>query len=68
MFTRCRTGSCGEQAEVARRLRAMQEAAERQRRADEAAAAAAATDRAGLRLSATHPRHVAPGVGREVGA
>ena len=23
---------------------------------------------AGLRLSATHPRHVAPGVGREVGA
>jgi D-alanyl-D-alanine carboxypeptidase len=47
-----------EQAEVARRLRAMQEAAERQRRADEAAAraAAAAADRPAPPASDSPPR------------
>jgi peptidoglycan hydrolase CwlO-like protein len=47
-----------EQAEVARRLRAMQEAAERQRRADEAAAraAAAAADRPAPPTSDSAPR------------
>ena len=47
-----------EQAEVARRLRAMQEAAERQRRADEAAAgaAAAAADRPAPPASDSAPR------------
>ncbi len=47
-----------EQAEVARRLRAMQEAAERQRRAEEAAAraAAAAADRPAPPVSDSPPR------------